>query len=329
MSIAVKLIRKFNIGKEFNLSVEKYKEEVMQKEQKKCKRKKEEMVNLVKPSQTLSLSFDIPVQDKFIWSERAIDFNINSTKEKINFSIENLNLMTIERSYSKLKAIKIKGLLNNNSNQSKHKLTIENIILFSYINASPPKKQNLSIDTTQYKKFNNTYTEPSTHKNQLFNYLPKISKHSSPIANSRNLNFTFNNTMNINQEMLQLNAQYETMKKDLIELNPILKVNSSLREQFFINVSEGKEEKYIFIKNLYNIINDNILFTKPTSKYKFKNVPVPNMSLHAHLHQSSNKQKINRQIVNNFNGIRKMTKSASGTNIKRNGLNFLEGVNIK
>ena len=142
------------------------------------------------------------------------------------------------------------------------------------------------------------------------------------MANSRNLNFTFTNT--INQEMLQLNVQYESMKRDLIELNPILKVNSSLREQFFINVSEGKEEKYIFIKNLYNIINDNPLFTKP--KNKFKNVPVPNMSLHAHLHKSSNKQKINRQ---NFNGIRKMTKSASGSHIKRNGLNFLEGVNIK
>ena len=229
--------------------------------------------------------------------------------------------MTIERSYSKLKAIKIKGLLNNNNNQSKQKLTIENTILFSYTNASPFKKKDLT-SKAQYKKFNNTFTEPSTHKNQLFNYLPKISKHSSPMANSRNLNFTFTNT--INQEMLQLNVQYESMKRDLIELNPILKVNSSLREQFFINVSEGKEEKYIFIKNLYNIINDNPLFTKP--KNKFKNVPVPNMTLNAHLHQSSNKQKINRQ---NFNGIRKMTKSASGRHIKRNGLNFLEGVNIK
>ena len=229
--------------------------------------------------------------------------------------------MTIERSYSKLKAIKIKGLLNNNNNQSKQKLTIENTILFSYTNASPFKKKDLT-SKAQYKKFNNTFTEPSTHKNQLFNYLPKTSKHSSPMANSRNLIFTFTNT--INQEMLQLNVQYESMKRDLIELNPILKVNSSLREQFFINVSEGKEEKYIFIKHLYNIINDNPLFTKP--KNKFKNVPVPNMTLNAHLHQSSNKQKINRQ---NFNGIRKMTKSASGSHIKRNGLNFLEGVNIK
>ena len=49
--------------------------------------------------------------------------------------------MTIERSYSKLKAIKIKGLLNNNNNQSKQKLTIENTILFSYTNASPFKKR--------------------------------------------------------------------------------------------------------------------------------------------------------------------------------------------
>ena len=321
MSSAVKLMSKYNIGKDFSFSVEKYKEEVMQKEQKEINKKKEEFAILIKPSDTVFLSYEIPIQDKFIWSERAIELNINSTKEINSFSIENLNIMTIERSYSKLKAIKIKGLLNNNNNQSKQKLTIENTILFSYTNASPFKKKDLT-SKAQYKKFNNTFTEPSTHKNQLFNYLPKISKHSSPMANSRNLNFTFTNT--INQEMLQLNVQYESMKRDLIELNPILKVNSSLREQFFINVSEGKEEKYIFIKNLYNIINDNPLFTKP--KNKFKNVPVPNMTLNAHLHQSSNKQKINRQ---NFNGIRKMTKSASGSHIKRNGLNFLEGVNIK
>ena len=297
------------------------KRKLCKKSKRKLINKKEEFAILIKPSDTVFLSYEIPIQDKFIWSERAIELIIYSTKEKNSFSIENLNIMTIERSYSKLKAIKIKGLLNNNNNQSKQKLTIENTILFSYTNASPFKKKDLT-SKAQYKKFNNTFTEPSTHKNQLFNYLPKISKHSSPMANSRNLNFTFTNT--INQEMLQLNVQYESMKRDLIELNPILKVNSSLREQFFINVSEGKEEKYIFIKNLYNIINDNPLFTKP--KNKFKNVPVPNMTLNAHLHQSSNKQKINRQ---NFNGIRKMTKSASGSHIKRNGLNFLEGVNIK
>ena len=297
------------------------KRKLCKKSKRKLINKKEEFAILIKPSDTVFLSYEIPIQDKFIWSERAIELNINSTKEKNSFSFENLNIMTIERSYSKLKAIKIKGLLNNNNNQSKQKLTIENTILFSYTNASPFKKKDLT-SKAQYKKFNNTFTEPSTHKNQLFNYLPKISKHSSPMANSRNLNFTFTNT--INQEMLQLNVQYESMKRDLIELNPILKVNSSLREQFFINVSEGKEEKYIFIKNLYNIINDNPLFTKP--KNKFKNVPVPNMTLNVYLHQSSNKQKINRQ---NFNGIRKMTKSASGSHIKRNGLNFLEGVNIK
>ena len=34
MSSAVKLISKYNIGKDFSFSVEKYKEEVMQKEQK-------------------------------------------------------------------------------------------------------------------------------------------------------------------------------------------------------------------------------------------------------------------------------------------------------
>ena len=141
MSSAVKLMSKYNIGKDFSFSVEKYKEEVMQKEQKEINKKKEEFAILIKPSDTVFLSYEIPIQDKFIWSERAIELNINSTKEKNSFSIENLNIMTIERSYSKLKAIKIKGLLNNNNNQSKQKLTIENTILFSYTNASPFKKK--------------------------------------------------------------------------------------------------------------------------------------------------------------------------------------------
>ena len=59
--------------------------------------------------------------------------------------------MTIERSYSKLKAIKIKGLLNNNNNQSKQKLTIENTILFSYTNASPFKKKRLNEQSSVQK----------------------------------------------------------------------------------------------------------------------------------------------------------------------------------
>ena len=117
------------------------KRKLCKKSKRKLINKKEEFAILIKPSDTVFLSYEIPIQDKFIWSERAIELIIYSTKEKNSFSIENLNIMTIERSYSKLKAIKIKGLLNNNNNQSKQKLTIENTILFSYTNASPFKKR--------------------------------------------------------------------------------------------------------------------------------------------------------------------------------------------
>ena len=59
MSSAVKLMSKYNIGKDFSFSVEKYKEEVMQKEQKEINKKKEEFAILIKPSDTVFLSYEI------------------------------------------------------------------------------------------------------------------------------------------------------------------------------------------------------------------------------------------------------------------------------
>ena len=44
MSSAVKLMSKYNIGKDFSFLVEKYKEEVMQKEQKEINKKKKNLL---------------------------------------------------------------------------------------------------------------------------------------------------------------------------------------------------------------------------------------------------------------------------------------------
>lgn len=44
MSSAVKLMSKYTIGKDFSFSVEKYKEEVMQKEQKEINKKKKNLL---------------------------------------------------------------------------------------------------------------------------------------------------------------------------------------------------------------------------------------------------------------------------------------------
>ena len=156
MSIALKLINAHIINGNCSLSLEDYKEEIKQKEQ----RKLEKIVNTIRPSETLSLSYEIPIQDKFIWSERAVDININSTNIVKPLSIEQSKEMTIERAYNKLKAIKIKGLLHNNNN----KFTVENVIVFSYNNVSPLQKKDLNINTNiepQCKTFNTTFTEPS------------------------------------------------------------------------------------------------------------------------------------------------------------------------
>ena len=307
MSIALKLIHSHNINNTINYSLEDYKNELTQK---KMNRKPIPLdIQIVE-------SFDILPNEKFIWSERAIDIKIEG-KEKEHILVISKGLeMQIEKAYNKLKPIKIKGLLSNH-NASKNYL-IESISQFSIEN-------NKEVDIEpQAKSFNYTYTESSMHKNKLIDYLPKLN---NSILDS-NEHMHTNPNMNINHEMLQLDAQYEIMKRDLIELNPILKANSAIREQFFVNVSEGKEEKYVFIKNLYNIINDSAMYNKTVfkttfnnKKLKLKNVPLPIQ------------KKNNRQIiVNNFNGLRMLNRSASGShlNIRRNkGLNFLEGINIK
>ena len=310
--------------------------------------KQEINTNYSNLSAILEISYEILANEKFIWSERAVDINLSGKQKNIqnSFSITSPLEVFITKTYNKLKPIKIKGLT---SKQKAPSLSVETVELFS---VEESKNKNMQLETNNdvmYQNYN-TFTEPSYNnnnslrKNKLLEYLPKISRHSvSPIGNRNNFHINNNSSLtNINHEMMQLDAQYEIMKKDLIELNPLLKTNSALREQFFVNVSEGKEEKYVFIKNLYNIINDSAMNNKPvfktsitSKKMKFKNLPVPNMtSLHSKLvYGASKDKKMSRQIiVNNFNGIRQLNKSASGSrlNIKRNnGLNFLEGINVK
>lgn len=310
MSIALKLIHSYNINTTINYSLEDYKNELTQK------KINTKIISL--DIQTID-SFELLPNEKLVCTERAVDIDIEGKEKENTLLISKECEMLIEKAYNKLKPIKIKGFLSNHNNSPKQYL-IENLIHFSYESSSKKDNENEPVSNN----FNYTYTESTMYKNKLLDYLPKLNN--SLLENNEHLHT--NPNMNINHEMLQLDAQYEIMKRDLIELNPILKANSAIREQFFVNVSEGKEEKYVFIKNLYNIINDSAMYNKTVfkttlnnKKLKLKNVPLPMQ------------KKNNRQfIVNNFNGLRMMNRSASGShlNIRRNkGLNFLEGINIK
>ena len=312
MSIALKLIHSHNINNTINYSLEDYKNELTQ-----IKLNNKRIPLVIQDVE----SFDILPIEKFIWSERAIDIKIEGQEKEHTLVISKGDEMQIEKAYNKLKPIKIKGLLSNHNNTSKNYL-IESISQFSIENN--PINKEVDIEP-QAKSFNYTYTESSMHKNKLIDYLPKLNN--SLLDNNEHMHT--NPNMNINYEMLQLDAQYEIIKRDLIELNPILKANSAIREQFFVNVSEGKEEKYVFIKNLYNIINDSAMYNKTVFKTTFNNKKLKLKSVPLPIQKKNNNRQI---IVNNFNGLRMLNRSASGShlNIRRNkGLNFLEGINIK
>ena len=60
----------------------------------------------------------------------------------------------------------------------------------------------------------------------------------------------------INTELLNLEEQYEKIKKDLNDLYPMFYKNKKYRENFFLQLSQGNHEKYNFYTNLYKIIKD-------------------------------------------------------------------------
>ena len=60
----------------------------------------------------------------------------------------------------------------------------------------------------------------------------------------------------INTDILHFEEQYEKIKKDLNELYPIIHRNKKYRENFFMQLSQGNQDKYNFYLDLYKIIKD-------------------------------------------------------------------------
>ena len=151
------------------------------------------------------------------------NFNTNNTN---NFNTNNFNTNinnnnNINRNeINNLSNIEIKNKLLNsyNSNIS----NIKNNNNEEYFNTEPSLTSNNFI--SNYKENNNLIINNNNnnynkkHKNKLFQYLPKLrSKSQNKIDNNNNNN---NKKIDIRSELLDLDIQYESVKKDLIEINP-------------------------------------------------------------------------------------------------------------
>jgi hypothetical protein len=162
-------------------------------------------------------------------------FSINATKKtnnnnnfnnnfntNINNNINNNNINNNNRNeINSLSNIEIKNKLLNsyNSNLS----NIKNTNNEEYFNTEPSLISNNFINKENNNNLiinnNNNINYNKKHKNKLFQYLPKLrSKSQNKIDNNNNNNY--NKKIDIRSELLDLDNQYESVKKDLIEINP-------------------------------------------------------------------------------------------------------------
>ena len=271
--------------------------------------------------------------NKLLFVETPSVFNIKNNNKKNNMNLNSSNILLKSKKTSKTDKENI--LNSNNSNFLNSNLTVDfvNIDSFtieginnnSYVFDNKKENQKLRIKNKNLNHLYNSY-------NKLYEFLPKIRSKST----KNNKTSQINNHLDLKNNLIIFDNQYENVKNDLIELNPILKNNPILREQFFVNASEGKEEKYQFYKNLYNIINNKSLKNKnvfennysPIKKNKFNglnnknlNFPLPS-PLHTKMLKEvkeKNKNYINLSEINLKNKSL-LTKSSSGINLRKKNI---------
>ena len=108
--------------------------------------------------------------------------------------------------------------------------------------------------------FNNNENNSNTkYKTQKISNLNKESKNAITINTINNEIIYNKQTFDfpvINTELLNIEEQYEKIKKDLNDLYPVFNKNKKYRENFFLQLSQGNHDKYNFYANLYKIIKD-------------------------------------------------------------------------
>ena len=148
----------------------------------------------------------------FSWIERAVDINV----KPLYVNKKNLNI-TFD-----------KGFNFNLDNKNETEKIKDNLDSFSFINTGFTIKGNNNSEDDLLKS---NYIP--NHKNKLLNYLPKLKSQS---VQKEKYSYQLNDFLN------KVNKNYNAIKEYLIQLNPILKNNPSLKKQFFLNISEGKQE---------------------------------------------------------------------------------------
>ena len=100
----------------------------------------------------------------------------------------------------------------------------------------------------------------------------------------------------ISNDIINLENQYEKIKKDLNELYPIFCRNKVFRENFFIHLSQGNRGKYNFYLSLYKIIKDE---KEEKNNINFENYLKMKKIINGNRVQSKNKTKL-KPLKKNF-----------------------------
>jgi hypothetical protein len=292
----------FSINKEINFSIKQIK--------KNEKNNPNIIINQMKPSQ-------------FKTSQNFFKAINNTTSSSFNKTFSS----TLQ---FKTTSFTIKGKEQTENNYNK---TLEN----NYINTQSNSNEIFNKTQSSFYKEKKYYIESKdlqnninddsnikiSHRNQLLNYLPLKSHSQIKEKSVLKLN-------DFNTDISEIEIQYQNIKNDLIELNPALKINPNLREQFFKNISEGNEEKYLFYKNLYQLINSSDIKIKQLQKknlqpkrYLMNNInkaiknnpPIPGSTLYNKIWRDLQIKKKPRL----FTDTSKLTnKSSSNIKLKRN-----------
>ena len=219
-------------------------------------------------------------------------FNIHLTGKKKNYiRADSLKKYKVMSQKAKLDGNNMKNSISStlNINILRQKSHDKNVISTNNNFELKNEKNNFDFYSTNNNYSNNNFNYFPTLENYQENiksYSPikHIYKESSDNSIVKNLddNIKINsttvlnfNTTNINNneeppsyngiQLNEIEAAYENIKKDFVELKPLLQQNNKIRDQFFKNISVGNESKYIFFKNLYKLIQQEESISNPTS----------------------------------------------------------------
>lgn len=146
-------------------------------------------------------------------------------KEKIKLSISTINTFSIEKSYSKIKKLKLtkeKPMLPNKIikeiffmiDSIEKSIQEDNNKSFNLKDENIDDKKEYELNINDKKEYDsNTLVESTPKKNMLLDYLPFI------LSNQMDDNISISNAKRGNQIMF-LESQYENIKTDLTELYP-------------------------------------------------------------------------------------------------------------